>query len=99
MTKSANKFSVPGFLANGVSAGIKGGDRKDLGLICSTVPARVAALFTKNTFKAAPVLIDAERVKRGTAQAILTNNGCAARRRAKKAWRTLWPFRRRRQSS
>ena len=77
MTKSANKFSVPGFLANGVSAGIKGGDRKDLGLICSTVPARVAALFTKNTFKAAPVLIDAERVKRGTAQAILTNSGCA----------------------
>ncbi|MFA5757630.1 MAG: bifunctional glutamate N-acetyltransferase/amino-acid acetyltransferase ArgJ, partial [Smithellaceae bacterium] len=52
-------------------------DRKDLGLICSTVPARVAALFTKNTFKAAPVLIDAERVKRGTAQAILTNSGCA----------------------
>ncbi|HRV44475.1 MAG TPA: bifunctional glutamate N-acetyltransferase/amino-acid acetyltransferase ArgJ [Smithellaceae bacterium] len=77
MAKSNNKVSVPGFLANGVSAGIKGGDLKDLGLICSTVPAKVAALFTKNTFKAAPVLIDAERVKRGTAQAILTNSGCA----------------------
>jgi len=77
MTKSTNKVSVPGFLANGVSAGIKSGDRKDLGLIFSTIPAKVAALFTKNTFKAAPVLIDAERVKRGTAQAILTNSGCA----------------------
>ena len=77
MTKSTNKVSVPGFLANGVSAGIKSGDRKDLGLIFSTIPAKVAALFTKNTFKAAPVLIDAERIKRGIAQAVLTNSGCA----------------------
>jgi len=46
MTKSTNKVSVPGFLANGVSAGIKSGDRKDLGLIFSTIPAKVAALFT-----------------------------------------------------
>ncbi|MHB8139471.1 MAG: bifunctional glutamate N-acetyltransferase/amino-acid acetyltransferase ArgJ [Smithellaceae bacterium] len=77
MVKSTNKVSVPGFLANGVSTGIKSGGQKDLGLIYSTVPARVAALFTKNTFKAAPVLIDAERIKRGTAQAIITNSGCA----------------------
>lgn len=77
MVKSTSKICVPGFLANGVSAGIKGGDQKDLGLIFSTVPAKVAALFTKNTFKAAPLLIDAERVKRGIAQAIFTNSGCA----------------------
>jgi len=77
MVKSTLKISVPGFLASGVSAGIKGGDQKDLGLIYSTVPAKAAALFTKNTFKAAPVLIDAERIKRGIAQAIITNSGCA----------------------
>jgi len=77
MVKSTSKISVPGFLANGVSVGIKGGEKKDLGLIYSTVPAKVAALFTKNTFKAAPVLIDAERIKRGIAQAIITNSGCA----------------------
>jgi glutamate N-acetyltransferase/amino-acid N-acetyltransferase len=77
MTKSTNKVCVPGFLAHGVSAGIKSGDQKDLGLIFSTIPAKVAALFTKNTFKAAPVLINAERIKRGMAQAILTNSGCA----------------------
>ena len=71
------KISVPGFLANGVSAGIKGADKKDLGLIYSTVPARAAAVFTRNTFKAAPVLIDMERIKKGSAQAILTNSGCA----------------------
>ncbi|HOQ42782.1 MAG TPA: bifunctional glutamate N-acetyltransferase/amino-acid acetyltransferase ArgJ [Smithellaceae bacterium] len=78
MVKSTiNKVSVPGFLANGVAAGIKGGDQKDLGLIYSTVPAKSAAMFTKNIFKAAPVLIDAERLKRGIAQAIITNSGCA----------------------
>ena len=77
INKSANKISVPGFLANGISAGIKDGQQKDLALIYSTIPAKVAAVFTKNVFKAAPVLIDAERVKRGMAQAIITNSGCA----------------------
>ncbi len=77
MSATSPKINVPGFLANGVSAGIKGGDDKDIGLIYSTVPAKAAALFTKNTFKAAPVLIDTERIKRGVAQAIFTNSGCA----------------------
>ncbi len=77
MVKSKVKISVPGFLANGISVGIKKADQKDLGLIYSTVPAKVAAVFTKNTFKAAPLLINEERVKRGMAQAIITNSGCA----------------------
>ena len=77
INKNANKISVPGFLANGISTGIKDGQQKDLALIYSTIPAKVAAVFTKNVFKAAPVLIDAERVKRGMAQAIITNSGCA----------------------
>jgi len=77
MVKTTSRISVPGFLAGGVSAGIKNGEQKDLGLIYSTVPAKAAALFTKNTFKAAPVLIDMERMKRGIAQAIFTNSGCA----------------------
>lgn len=77
MTKTTNRISVPGFLAAGVSTGIKDEEQKDLGLIYSTVPAKAAALFTKNTFKAAPVLIDMERIKKGVAQAIFTNSGCA----------------------
>jgi glutamate N-acetyltransferase / amino-acid N-acetyltransferase len=77
MVKEKMKINVPGFLANGISVGIKEGQQKDLALIYSTVPARVAAAFTKNTFKAAPVLIDSERVKKGLAQAIITNSGCA----------------------
>lgn len=77
MVQEKSKISVPGFLANGISAGIKDGQQKDLALIYSTVPAKVAGVFTKNTFKAAPVLIDTERVKKGIAQAIITNSGCA----------------------
>ncbi len=77
MQKKINKVSVPGFLANGISVGIKSSEQKDLGLIYSTIPARVAAVFTKNAFKAAPVLINTERVKKGMAQAIITNSGCA----------------------
>ena len=46
MVKSTTKISVPGFLANGISVGIKGSDQKDLALIYSTIPAKVAAVFT-----------------------------------------------------
>lgn len=68
---------VPGFLANGVSAGIKDTGAPDLSLIYSTVPARAAAVFTTNAFKAAPVLLSMERIKTGLIQAILTNSGNA----------------------
>jgi glutamate N-acetyltransferase/amino-acid N-acetyltransferase len=87
MAKNKTKISVPGFLANGISVGIKNSDQKDLGLIYSTVPAKVAAVFTKNTFKAAPLLINEERVRRGIAQAIITNSGCANAATGKEGYR------------
>jgi len=87
MVKNKAKISVPGFLANGIAVGIKGSDKKDLGLIYSTVPAKVAAVFTKNTFKAAPLLINEERVKKGIAQAIITNSGCANAATGKEGYR------------
>lgn len=77
MSTKTKKICVPGFLSNGISVGIKPSDEKDLGLIFSTTPAKVAAVFTKNSFKAAPLIINTERVKRGIAQAIITNSGCA----------------------
>jgi glutamate N-acetyltransferase / amino-acid N-acetyltransferase len=68
---------VPGFLASGVSAGIKETGAPDLSLIYSTVPARAAGVFTTNAFKAAPVIVCMERIKTGLSQAILTNSGNA----------------------
>ena len=70
-------YFVPGFLANGIHAGIKEDLKRDLSLIYSTTPARAAAVFTTNAFKAAPVLLDMERITSGVAQAILTNSGNA----------------------
>ncbi|MFO8047915.1 MAG: bifunctional glutamate N-acetyltransferase/amino-acid acetyltransferase ArgJ [Desulfosudaceae bacterium] len=70
--------ACPGFQWSGISAGIKKEkSKKDLGLIFSDVPASAAAVFTKNRVKAAPVLLDAERIKPGTAQAIVVNSGNA----------------------
>ncbi len=70
-------LAVPGFLGSGVYAGIKKGRKKDLALIVSEVPAKAAAVFTTNCFKAAPVLLDRERIRSGRARAILANSGNA----------------------
>ena len=77
MKPNFENYAVPGFLANGTHAGIKEDRKKDLSLIFSTVSAKAAAVFTTNAFKAAPVLLDMERIKSGQAQAILTNSGNA----------------------
>jgi len=69
--------AVPGILAGGVTAGIKPSGKKDLALIYSSTPARVAAVFTSNQVKGAPVLVSREHVRGGQAQAIVASSGCA----------------------
>ncbi len=67
-----------GYLFSAVEVGIKHRKRPDLGLIYSESPATWAGVFTRNDFKAAPVLIGKERLRtRETARAILVNSGCA----------------------
>ncbi len=75
-----------GFLASGVFCDIKRigtgkgsdkGQKRDLGLIVSEVPATVAGLFTTNQICAAPVKVCLQRVKKGRAQAIVVNSGNA----------------------
>jgi glutamate N-acetyltransferase/amino-acid N-acetyltransferase len=67
-----------GYLAAGVSAGIK---KKglDLSVVFSSQPASAAAVFTLNRVQAAPVLLSKENLKlsRGRMRAILINSGCA----------------------
>ncbi|RZB35228.1 MAG: glutamate N-acetyltransferase / amino-acid N-acetyltransferase [Desulfobacteraceae bacterium Eth-SRB1] len=67
----------PGFKAAGIASGLKKGGKKDLGLISSEIPACVAGVFTQNKIKAAPVLLDIERIKQGTCQAVVVNSGNA----------------------
>jgi len=69
--------AVPGILAGGVAAGVKPSGKKDLSLVYSSTPARVAAVFTSNQVKGAPVLVSMEHVRGGVAQAILASSGCS----------------------
>jgi glutamate N-acetyltransferase/amino-acid N-acetyltransferase len=70
-------MQVKGFSVAAVKAGIRYEDRLDLGLIYSQVPAVTAGVFTTNSVKAAPVLIDIDRLRQGKVQAVLVNSGNA----------------------
>lgn len=70
--------AVTGFEAAGVEASIKYKNRKDMALIYSTTPCRVAGVFTSNIVKAAPVKWDKEIVAHSDyAQAVVVNSGIA----------------------
>lgn len=70
-------LQVSGFLAAGVAAGIKKNKKKDLGLIVSNRPASVAGVFTRNRVKAAPVILDQQRIRSGSVRAVVVNSGNA----------------------
>jgi glutamate N-acetyltransferase/amino-acid N-acetyltransferase len=70
-------MKVKGFKYSGISAGIKAGGEKDLGLISGDGPLSVAGVFTSCSIKAAPVLLDMERIKSGTTRAVIVNSGNA----------------------
>jgi glutamate N-acetyltransferase/amino-acid N-acetyltransferase len=55
---------VPGFKVAGVHAGLKKDGKLDFALIVSDTPCVTAGVFTTNQVKAAPVLVDMERVKK-----------------------------------
>lgn len=78
--KNTSVYVPRGFIFAAGEAGLRThGKGPDLGLIYSTVPARVAALFTTNRVKAAPVTISQQHLQRSRnlAQAIVANAGNA----------------------
>lgn len=66
-----------GFKAGAVAAEIKYKGRTDLAAVYSEVPAKAAAVYTLNKFKAAPLQVTEENLSDGTAQAIVVNSGIA----------------------
>ncbi len=70
---------VKGFKTAAVSAGIKAGGKLDLALIWSDVPATAAAVFTQNTFIAAPLIVSKVHLKESghRIRAVLVNSGNA----------------------
>lgn len=70
--------SPKGYLAGAVAAGIKYMDRTDLALVYSEAPAKAAAVYTTNQFKAAPLKVTEKNLAaHGTAQAVVINSGIA----------------------
>jgi glutamate N-acetyltransferase/amino-acid N-acetyltransferase len=65
-----------GFVANGVHCGIKRA-KQDLALLLSEAPARACGVFTKNTVKAAPILVSQRHVKNPVCRGVVVNSGNA----------------------
>ncbi|MDR0957734.1 MAG: bifunctional ornithine acetyltransferase/N-acetylglutamate synthase, partial [Clostridiales bacterium] len=67
-----------GFLAAGISAGIKKSGKPDFAIVFSEFPATVAAVYTTNKVKAAPVVRDKQITDNGgKIKAIVINSGNA----------------------
>jgi glutamate N-acetyltransferase/amino-acid N-acetyltransferase len=75
--KKYNNYSVPGFLASAVCAGLNKDGHLDLSLILSQKEAVGAGVFTTNQVKAAPVLLSQERIKNRFLRAVIANTGYA----------------------
>lgn len=69
--------SPQGYQANGMFCGIKRSGKHDLGLLYSVKPAATVGVFTKNSIKAAPLIVTMRKIKKGVAQAIIVNSGNA----------------------
>ena len=70
--------AAKGFEAAGVEAGVKYQYRKDMAMIYSKVPCKVAGTFTTNIVKAAPVQWDKQIVEHSAfVQAVVVNSGVA----------------------
>ena len=70
--------AAKGFLASGVSAGLKSSGKKDVALIVNQGPNYdAAAVFTANKVKAAPVIWTQEVIKNKKLKAVVLNSGGA----------------------
>jgi glutamate N-acetyltransferase/amino-acid N-acetyltransferase len=72
--RQPDEFHHPqGFLALAKNVGIKD-STLDLTVIYSTVRARAAAMFTRNRFPGAPVIVGRKHIANGCAQALVVNS-------------------------
>lgn len=69
--------SAIGFLASGVHCGIKKNGDRDLALVFSEREAEVAAMFTLNQVKAAPVKVSQTKIANHTVRGVVFNSGNA----------------------
>jgi glutamate N-acetyltransferase/amino-acid N-acetyltransferase len=69
--------AAPGFVAAGVSAGIRPSGKPDVALVRSVAPAVGCALWTQNRVQAAPVVVSRRHLAEAEPQAVVVNAGVA----------------------
>jgi glutamate N-acetyltransferase/amino-acid N-acetyltransferase len=69
--------AASGFVAGGIGAGIRKGDRPDLAIVRSVPRAVGAALWTTNRVQAAPVVVSKHHLEAAEPQAVVVNAGVA----------------------
>jgi glutamate N-acetyltransferase/amino-acid N-acetyltransferase len=65
-----------GFRAGSAAAGIKTGGELDVGVLAADRSSGAAAVFTRNRFCGAPIIVGREHIRRGALRAIVVNSGC-----------------------
>ena len=73
MKISRELITVPSFRFGGLNIGLKK-ESLDFGGIVSNSPCEAAAVFTKNNFPGAPVIVGREHISDGMLQAIVVNS-------------------------
>ncbi len=73
----ASLYPVAGVRLGVTCAGIRKAGRKDLLVISLPPGSTVAGVFTRNRFKAAPVMVAQEHLARTPPRALVINTGCA----------------------
>lgn len=84
--KGLHFLPVPGIRLAAVAAGIKDRDRNDLTVIEVREGATAAAIFTRNAFCAAPVILARENLTRGAPRYLLINSETPTPVPASGAW-------------
>jgi len=74
---TAAPAQIRGFRFSGIHGGIKKKGRRDFALVVADRPCTCAAVFTRNSCAAAPVVVAREHVASGRLQAIMINSGNA----------------------
>lgn len=78
MTEMPGSVTTPkGFVASGISAGLKLSGKPDLGILLSKHPCTSAALYTTNAAAAAPIKVSRDETATGAIQGVVVNSGSA----------------------
>lgn len=73
----ASLLAIKGVRLGIAEAGIRKANRKDLLVMALAPGARVAGVFTRNRFCAAPITVAKANLQNGSVRALLVNTGCA----------------------